>query len=104
MAGETASGSAGTQPDKGYPARRCAKGASAPGSYGCRGLFPAFGHPSHALKILGSGAKPQLFHPRILRKSQNLNATITDGSLIHLVNNFVSRTGRPDRGMTSTGS
>ena len=29
--GETESGSAGTQPDKGYPGRRCAKGASGPG-------------------------------------------------------------------------
>jgi hypothetical protein len=30
MAGETAPGSAGTQPDKGYPVRRCANGASGP--------------------------------------------------------------------------
>ena len=30
LPGETESGSAGTQPDKGYPGRRCAKGASGP--------------------------------------------------------------------------
>jgi hypothetical protein len=30
LPGETESGSAGTQPDEGYPGRRCALGASGP--------------------------------------------------------------------------
>ncbi len=37
--GETESGSAGTQPDKGYPGRRCAKGVSGPRWETRRGPF-----------------------------------------------------------------
>ncbi len=50
--GETESGSAGTQPDKGYPGRRCAKvhrapaGETRPGSF----CFRALGHLSGCLK------------------------------------------------------
>jgi hypothetical protein len=50
--GETESGSAGTQPDKGYPGRRCAKvhrapaGETRPGSFS----FRALGHLSQCLK------------------------------------------------------
>jgi hypothetical protein len=51
---ETESGSAGTQPDKGYPGLRCAKGtlgrwrSNPPSSRLCS----CFGHRSHASQIL----------------------------------------------------
>jgi hypothetical protein len=48
--GEAESGSAGVQPDKEYPGRRCADGASAPGGSSRRGPFRIIGHQSHALK------------------------------------------------------
>lgn len=53
LPGEAESGSAGVQPDKEYPGRRCANGAS--------GLWP---NPSGAsfLLPLGTGAMPQKTH------------------------------------------
>jgi hypothetical protein len=48
--GEAESGSAGVQPDKEYPGRRCADGASGPWSAISRGLFVAIGHRSYAFK------------------------------------------------------
>jgi len=52
--GETESGSAGKQPDKGYPGRRCAKVHRAPG--GSRCLGPFYQIP------LDTGAMPQKIH------------------------------------------
>ena len=48
--GETESGSAGTQPDKGYPDLRCANGASDPWLLMPSGVacFAAIGHRSDA--------------------------------------------------------
>jgi hypothetical protein len=53
LPGEAESGSAGVQPDKEYPGRRCADGASRPpNGYGRVGayLFPTIGHRSDAWK------------------------------------------------------
>ena len=51
MPGEAESGSAGVQPDEEYPGRRCANGASGPGTDTCFGaIFFAIGHRSYALK------------------------------------------------------
>lgn len=50
LPGETESGSAGTQPDKGYPGRRCAKGAVGPWQVRLSGAFCflPFGRRRHA--------------------------------------------------------
>ena len=50
--GETESGSAAKQPEKGDPGRRCAKGASGPlAALASRGRFlESIGHRSHALE------------------------------------------------------
>jgi hypothetical protein len=52
LSGETESGSAGKQPDKGYPDRRCAKGVSGPWRLELPGAAfrPHLGHRSHAFK------------------------------------------------------
>jgi hypothetical protein len=52
LPGETESGSAGKQLDKGYLGRRCAKGASGPlAAFASRGRFrTSIGHRSHTLK------------------------------------------------------
>ena len=49
---ETGSGTAGTQPDKGYPGQRCAKGASSPGRGDPSGVvfLPYHWTPSPCLK------------------------------------------------------
>lgn len=50
LPGETESGSAGTQPDKGYPGRRCAKGAVGPWRVRLSGAFrlQPFEHRNYA--------------------------------------------------------
>ena len=52
LPGETESGSAGTQPDKGYPGLRCANGASGPRWLLPSGVdfFQTLGHRSYASK------------------------------------------------------
>ena len=55
--GETESGSAGTQPDKGYPGRRCAKGASGPRQLHCRG-------PHYLMPGVLSIARPRFARPQ----------------------------------------
>ncbi len=68
--GETESGSAGTQPDKGYPGLRCANGASDPWLPMPSGvaLFRAIGHRSDASENpVFSIRKPNDFAPTYAR-------------------------------------
>lgn len=67
--GETESGSAGTQPDKGYPARWCAKGAVGPWRVRLSGAFcfPPFGHRRHASENPSSESPSRLGRQKKIR-------------------------------------
>ncbi len=112
VAEETESGSAGTQPDKGYSARRCANGASTPGGPDLPGVLLLCPHwtPEPCLKNPGVWGKAPVFHPQILRKTQDYLSEVPGrrfGAVYHLcpvanTRNAFSGSSGPRRGCRTT--